>query len=203
MRRGLSLLTLLLGILLAAGCSGDDNGSPFPSMWNEIVCLTTDGQGRIRQMVTDSGDTYEVTNTLYGRKPSAQYRVMCGYTLDGNRATLYQTAGVHVLQDSTACATHDPLNILAAWKSGSYINLHLAPLTQGGSHTWGFALDSIGADGHRYLSLHHRQGSDPLSYTQETYASIALEDVAGLATGDSLSLSVHTFKGIKTWNFKR
>ncbi len=203
MRRGLTLLTIVLTTLLAAGCSDDDNGSPFPSMWNEIVCLTTNGEGRITQMVTDNGDTYEVTNTLYGRQPSTQYRVMCGYTIEGNRATLYQTTGVHVLQDSTACAMHDPVGILSVWKSGAYINLHLAPLTQGGTHAWGFAVDSIGADRHCYLSLHHRQGSDPLSYTQETYASIALEDVAGLAAGDSLSLSVHTFKGIKTWNFKR
>ena len=87
--------------------------------------------------------------------------------------------------------------------SGSYINLHLAPLTQGGNHSWGFITDSIGTDGHRYLSLHHRQNGDPLSYTQETYASIPLEELDSMTEGDSITLSIHTFKGIKTWNFKR
>ncbi len=203
MRRGLTICALCLGSLLPTGCQDDDGGSPFPSMWNEIACLATDGEGRISHLVTDAGDTYEVTNRLTGYRPDTLYRVMCGYTTESGQATLYQTAGVHTLRDSSACATHDPVSTIAVWRSGSYINLHLAPLTQGGTHAWGFATDSIGPGGHRYLSLHHRQGSDPLSYTQETYASIALADIAGLAEGDSLSLSIHTFKGIKTWNFKR
>ena len=203
MRRGLTLLALLLGLLSVVGCGGDDNGSMFPSMWNEIVCLTTDGQGRVRQLVTDAGNTYEVTNTLQGYEPGARYRVMCGYTINGEHVTLYQTIGVHLLRDSTACAAHDPLTPLAVWKSGDYINLHLAPLTQGGSHAWGFAQDSVTLSGRHCLSLHHRQGNDPLSFTQETYASIMLDSVPGVSAGDSISLSVHTFKGIKTWNFKR
>ena len=66
-----------------------------------------------------------------------------------------------------------------------------------------FITDSIGTDGHRYLSLHHRQNGDPLSYTQETYASIPLEELDSMTEGDSITLSIHTFKGIKTWNFKR
>ena len=203
MRRRLTLKAILFVSCLLSACGDDDGDSPFPSMWNEIVCLTTDSQGRIRQLVTDAGNSYEVTNSLYGSKANAQYRMMCGYTLSGQQATLYQTIAVHVLQDSSACVAHDPLNAIAAWKSGSFINLHLAPLTQGGNHTWGFATDSISTNGHHYLSLHHRQGNDPLSYTQETYASIPLTEIQELAEGDSVSLSIYTFKGIKTWNFKR
>ena len=135
--------------------------------------------------------------------PLTAVTMMCGYTIEGQQATLYQMIGVHVLRDSTACAAHDPLKAIAVWKSGSYINLHLAPLTQGGNHSWGFITDSIGTDGHRYLSLHHRQNGDPLSYTQETYASIPLEELDSMTEGDSITLSIHTFKGIKTWNFKR
>lgn len=203
MRRGLTITALCLCALLPTGCQDDDGGSPFPNMWNEIVGLSTDGSGRIAQLVTDAGDTYEVTNRLTGYRPDTLYRVMCGYTTGAGRATLYQTAGVHMLRDSSACATHDPVNATAVWRSGQYINLRLAPLTQGGTHAWGFAADSTGPGGHRYLSLHHRQGSDPPYYTQETYASIALADIPGLAGGDSLSLSIHTFKGVKTWNFRR
>lgn len=203
MRRRLTLLALLTGTLLLTACSSDDDGTTFPSMWNEIVTLSTDGQGRVRQLVTDAGNTYEVTNTLWGYRPTTYYRVMCGYTTEGQQATLYQSVGVHVLHDSTACATHDPVGVLAAWKSGTYINLHLTPLTQGGNHAWGFATDSITASGRLCLSLHHRQGTDPLSYTQETYASLPLHDIEHLAEGDSVTLTIHTFKGIKTWNFTR
>ncbi len=203
MRKRLTLPVLTLCGLLLAGCEDDDGGQPFPSMWNEIVCLITDNQGHIRQMVTDGGNTYEVTNSLSGYEPGTTYRMMCGYSIREQQATLYQATGVHVLKDSTACAAHDPLKILSAWKSGTYINLHLAPLTQGGNHAWGFAVDSTRLNGHRFLSLHHRQGTDPLSYTQETYASIPLTDIPNLGDGDSITLSVHTFKGIKTWNFRR
>lgn len=203
MRRRLTLLALLTGILLTASCSSDDDGTPFPSMWNEIATLITDGQGRVRRLVTDAGDTYEVTNTLQGYRPSASYRVMCGYSTQEQQATLYQAVGVYLLHDSTACVMHDPVGVLAAWKSGAYINLHLTPLTQGGNHTWGYATDSTSTSGHLYLSLHHRQGSDPLSYTRETYASLPLDSIKSLAEGDSVTLTVHTFKGIKTWNFTR
>ena len=203
MRRRLTLMAMAIGALLTASCSDDDGSTTFPSMWNEIVCLTTDGQGRINRLLTDEGKSYMVTNNITGRTPNVAYRMMCGYTIDGQRATLYQMIGVHILRDSTACAAHDPLKAIAVWKSGPYINLHLAPLTQGGNHSWGFVTDSIGTDGHRYLSLHHRQNGDPLSYTQETYASIPLEELDNMAGGDSITLSIHTFKGIKTWNFKR
>ena len=203
MRRRLTLMAMAIGALLMAGCSDDDGSTTFPSMWNEIVCLTTDGQGRINRLLTDEGKSYMVTNNITGRTPNVAYRMMCGYTIEGQQATLYQMIGVHVLRDSTACAAHDPLKAIAVWKSGSYINLHLAPLTQGGNHSWGFITDSIGTDGHRYLSLHHRQNGDPLSYTQETYASIPLEELDSMTEGDSITLSIHTFKVIKTWNFKR
>lgn len=205
MRRLLILILILIFIplcTLLTACSEEDD-THFPSMWNEIVCLHTDDQGQVKYMVTDEGETYQVTNTLFGQKPNTLFRVMCGYSINEGYATLYQTMSVHLLQDSTACAVHDPTKVLSVWKSGSFINLHLAPLTQGGQHAWGYSLDSISDSRHCFLSLHHSQGKDPLSYTQETYASISLSRMPQLAEGDSISLSIHTFNGIKTWNFKR
>lgn len=200
--RRLLILTLIPLCTLLAACSNDDD-TRFPSMWNEIVCLLTDDGGQVKYMVTDDGQTYQVTNTLNTQKPNTAFRVMCGYSITDTYVTLYQTTGVHLLQDSTACAVHDPLKVLSAWKSGSFINLHLAPLTQGGQHMWGYAVDSTHASGHHYLSLHHRQGADPLSYTQETYASLSLSEIPQMAEGDSITLSIHTFNGIKTWNFRK
>ena len=60
----------------------DDGSTTFPSMWNEIVCLTTDGQGRINRLLTDEGKSYMVTNSINGRTPNVAYRMMCGYTVE-------------------------------------------------------------------------------------------------------------------------
>ena len=110
--------------------------------------------------------------------------------------------GVHILRDSTAIGRKDPTGILSAWRAGRYINLHLQPKTQGGTHYWGFTVDSV-AQGTVWIGLHHKQNSDPLSYTQDLYASIPVDSIKTALPGDSLIMTVATFNGLKTWTFKK
>ena len=182
------------------GCKGDDES--YPSIITEMADMYTNSEGVNEKFVTDAGVTYTITNSQNGFVPKARYRILCGYVPSGSSATIYQSQGVHYLRDSTSVAAADPTGVKSAWRAGKYINLYLAPLTQGGEQYWGFITDSI-RDGHAWIRLHHRQNADPLSYTQATYASLPVDSIKELQEGDAITLSINTFSGIQTWEFRK
>ncbi len=175
------LLALCLALAIASAvsltsCSDDE---PYPNVVTELVDCITDGQGTMVYLVTDDNVSYTLTNPQQGLIPNALYRCLCGYTTDGqSSATLYSLTGAYLLRDSTAVKQADPINVLSAWMTNRYVNLHLTVLTQGGEHTLGYAIDSISPDHERtYISLHHSRQGDPEVYTTDLYASIPLDSL--------------------------
>ncbi len=170
----LPIFLLVLPLCFVA-CNDDDT---YPSITTEIMDCITNNNGTIVTLLSDEGNIYTLTNPQSGLTANAIYRCLCGYTAEGNNATLYSLSGVYILRDSTERATHDPLTIVSAWKTSRYINLHLRTKAQGGTQYFGYVTDSI-VDGHIYLSLHHRQNSDPEAYSTDVYASIPLDSIEG------------------------
>lgn len=194
-------LTILAALTLCMACG--DEQETYPSILTEMADAYVDAEGILYKIETDRGQSYTLTNPQQGFKPESIYRTLSGFVpqTDGS-ATLYQMKGVHILRDSTAIGRKDPTGILSAWRAGRYINLHLQPKTQGGTHYWGFTVDSV-AQGKTWIGLHHKQNSDPLSYTQDLYASIPVDSIKAAQAGDSLIMTVATFNGLKTWTFKK
>lgn len=194
---------LYIWLLAALMVSCGDDEQPFPDIVTELADGYTDESGSLCKMCTDQDVTYRITNPVAGLRPSAIYRILGGYTDLGNGAArLYQVQGAYILRDSTDCGVTDPTGVLSAWRAGRYINLHLAPKTQGGKQYWGFLTDSV-RPGWAHLSLHHNQLSDPLSYTADVYASLPVDSIKGIEEGDSICLTIRTFDGQKTWRFKK
>ncbi|MCD8304977.1 MAG: hypothetical protein LUC86_09185 [Prevotellaceae bacterium] len=162
--------------LLLASCSDDDD--TYPSIVTEMADGLTNSNGTLTTIITDNDEQYSLTNPQAGLYPNALYRLLCGYTVQGQAATLYTLEGVYILRDSTSVAQRDPLTIVSAWQTSRYINLHLSVKTQGGTHSLGYVTDSI-VGSHAYLSLHHRQGQDPEAYSTDIYASIPLDSIEG------------------------
>lgn len=192
---------LILGLICLASCSNNEDDT-YPSIITEMADLYTDGQGVMEKFTTDAGVTYQIINGQGDLQPKALYRILCGYVPSGNSATLYQVQGVNYLRDSTKIAKTDPIGVKSAWRAGKYINMYLSPLTQGGTQYWGFITDSI-KNGHAWVSLHHNQNADPLSYTQPTYASLPVDSIKGIQEDDDITLCINTFNGLQTWNFKK
>ena len=192
---------LILGLICLASCSNNEDDT-YPSIITEMADLYTDGQGVMEKFTTDAGVTYQIINGQGDLQPKALYRILCGYVPSGNSATLYQVQGVNYLRDSTKIAKTDPIGVKSAWRAGKYINMYLSPLTQGGTQYWGFITDSI-KNGHAWVSLHHNQNADPLSYTQPTSASLPVDSIKGIQEGDDITLCINTFNGLQTWNFKK
>ena len=192
---------LILGLICLASCSNNEDDT-YPSIITEMADLYTDGEGVMEKFTTDAGVTYQIINGQGDLQPKALYRILFGYVPSGNSATLYQVQGVNYLRDSTKSAKTDPIGVKSAWRAGKYINMYLSPLTQGGTQYWGFITDSI-KNGHAWVSLHHNQNADPLSYTQPTYASLPVDSIKGIREGDNITLCINTFNGLQTWNFKK
>ena len=195
---------LLLLLLFLASCKGSDDSSDFyPNIITEFAMIQTDDAGRLAELTTDDERTYTIANPQDGYKKNVRYRVVCGFVPDGETATLYHATGAYLLRDSTQLAYEpDPIKVTSVWQSGRYINMHLSPLTQGGTQYWGYRIDSISGNT-THISLHHRQNGDPLSYTQTVYASIAVDSLETVSVGDNLSLHIKTFKDEQVWTFKK
>lgn len=201
----LSLITC--GILLTTSdCS--ENVEPYPDLLTELADLHTNAQGVLEKIVMDDDRTYFVKNPQTNYQKNAVYRVVCSYLPTDNFAQLYNLTSAYILRDSSAVACTHPTQLRSAWRTIRYINLHLAPKTQEGKQYWGFITDSITTTfttegdtlSHAYLTLHHNQGTDPVSYTQEVYASLPLDSIKGATPLSPVTLRIHTFEGVKEVN---
>ena len=202
---------LLLLALLPFSCS--EKQEPYPDLITEFVDMRTDADGMFVDMTTDDGTCYSIINTnIKPHRPDTIYRAVVGFVPNGNSANLqaqiYTLAGALLLADSTATLRHDPTGIESMWQEGCHINMQLTARTQGGLHLWGYAVDSVlqaGQGGrthaHHHLSIHHNQGRDPMSYSQTYYCSIHASSIPYYNIGDTISISVHAFNGVREWTF--
>lgn len=202
---------LLLLALLLFSCS--EKQEPYPDLITEFVDMRTDADGMFVDMTTDDGTCYSIMNTnIKPHRPDTTYRVVAGFVpeLDAvsPKALVYSLVGAQILADSTAILRHDPTGIESMWQEGRYINMQLTAKTQGGLHHWGYATDSVQQAGeynrvhaHHHLSIHHNQGQDPMSYSQTYYSSILIPSIPYYRIGDTISVSVHTQKGLRRWTF--
>ncbi len=174
----------------------------YPSIITEMADMETDEAGVAQSLTLDNDQTYAIANHITSLKPQALYRVMCGFVPEGQKAVIYSLDGAHILRDSSLVAQSDPTGVQSAWRAGRYINLHLSPKGQDGTHYWGFSIDEV-TEHHAHISLHHSQNGDPASYSSDVYASLPVDSITGIGEGDTITLSINTFKGIKTWKMKR
>lgn len=174
----------------------------YPAIVTDFASMHADKNGMADTLTLDDGQSYSINNHIADLKPEANYRVVCGYITEGKQATLYSLISAYYLRDSSLIAKQDPIGVLSAWKSGKYINMHLLPRTQEGEQYWGYCIDSL-TTRHAHLSLHHSQNNDPTSYSTDVYASIPIDSLNGIAAGDTITLSINTFKGIQTWTMKK
>lgn len=204
------LYTLPLALAALAACSDDDY--VYPSLVTEFADIYTNADSSLTFIENDYGNVYVTRTALSGLDPRYFYRAVCGYEITDDYAEnlpiviLYTLESVTLLRDSTAAtAAADPIAVTSLWRAGNYINLHLTPKTQGGTHLWGYRTDSVTTNNSdlqtkHYLSLHHDQADDPLSYSDDVYASLYLPST-DISEGDSIIFTIQTFDGPQTWRF--
>lgn len=200
-------------LLLFGACSDDhDETETYPPLITEFADIYTDRNGDGRLLVTDKGNTYALHQPMKDLHPDAIYRIIGSYVLTDETngqhpvVQLYKTESVMLLEQTEEPFGNDaPVKVTSIWRGGpSYINFNFSPKTQGGQHEWGYRLNGIRTTrtGQTYeLSLYHRQSGDPYSYSTTVYASLYLKDIGELQQGDSITFTILTFDGDKTWRF--
>ena len=197
------LLLMLIACLASCKDDGDGTSDFYPNVVTEFVTIRTDASGTMIEFTTDDERTYTLSNPQEGYKKNTKYRAVCGFVPDGQTATLYNATAAYLLHDSTELAYEpDPIKVTSAWQSGRYINMQLAPLTQGGTQYWGYRIDEVSGNT-THISLHHRQNGDPLSYTETVYASLMVDDFETIPAGNFIALHIKTFDGERVWTFKK
>lgn len=191
-------------IVCLAACKGsDDTSDLYPNVVTEFATIRTNDAGTMVEFTTDDGRTYAISNPQEGFKKNYRYRAVCGYVPDAQKAFLHHATEAFLLHDSTELAQlSDAIKVTSVWLSGRYINMHLSPLTQGGRQYWGYRIDNVSGKT-THISLHHRQNGDPLSYTTTVYASLHVDSLTTVPTGDSLALHIKTFNGEQVWTFQK
>lgn len=211
--RCLPVMLLILPVTFFAACSEAEE--VYPDIITEFADIHTDGSGHLCDLLTDGGACYVITNTdISPHRPDTVYRAVVGFVPEMSAtsplvgARIYSLVGACVLGDSTGIARHDPTGIESMWTAGSYVNMQLTAKSQGGVQHWGYVVDSLemaGTAGRQYschyLSVHHVQGADPLSYSRTYYCSILIPSIPQYHSGDTLSVTVHTFNGQRSWTF--
>lgn len=188
------VFSLLSFVLLS--CSEDKDDAPYPSLITEMADCPTNSDGTMVKIVLDDDTELPLSNPQTDLKPNVTYRALAGFALDNGKVRLYSLKSATLLRDSTSVAQCDPVNVTSIWRTRRYINLHLLPKTQGGEQSWGFITDSI-VGNRAYLRLHHRQGTDPTSYSTDVYASLPLK----LLEANQYTIRINTFSGTKEFSF--
>lgn len=202
--RWIRAASLLCCLSLAMACQDTEDTEPYPALITEFVDIPTDSEGMGTTIVNDRGTSYPLSRPFTDLQPGSVYRMVCGYELsDRQTATVYRIEKVEVLKPQPASHC-DPLKVTSIWRGGDYINLHLTPKTQGGSHIWAYCVEQVVANttGQTFcLSLYHDQNNDPASYSATVYGSLYLPRLPDIAKGDSIHFRIRTFDGERTWRF--
>lgn len=207
--RPAALLILLLPFCFS--CS-DDDGETAPPYVTTLGELLTGAGGKAVTFIPDGYTPRNVTSTHSGLAADSLYRVMVRalYT-EENNVHLQQVAAVlspmprHIAEEKQKC---DPVEVLALWGSGRYVNMRLALHTATEPHAFAFIEKGIEElpDGTRCLRLHlyHDRGNNPEYYTREThlscpiyqYADVSRPEEQRLRKGqDSVYFTITTYHG--------
>lgn len=186
-------------------CSND--GEPTPDMLTELCNVYIDRQSVAALITLDDGTALDIS--AQGLKADvADTTVRCAVTYGWQNGTVYIYNNTPALclaalpADHFRTISHDPVKLISVWQKGKYINMTFGEMTTGnGGHEYAFCIDSLQSRT-LYTSLLHRQpAGDAASYTQKRYASMPFLGYYGTEAYDSVSFSIFTYEGLKTFVF--
>lgn len=199
--RTAKLLLLALCALLSA-CSDDDDYAE--NYRRDLVDVTTDGGGNVRQLTFDDGTVrtpiYDFATTFR----DTTFRAAAVFISQTNGVEMRSLSRIftdapRMLADTLVKT--DPVKVFSVWRGGRYVNFYLGLMTGGTqSHYLGFIDRGVttGASGVKtlHLQLYHDQHADALNYTRETYVSCRVDELTDpLSAGDSIEVTCATFSG--------
>lgn len=203
----LSAIGVLAFSVLCLSCQDDVEASP--SYRQDLADIEAISNGVGATLTRDDGTTLTIDNSsaLGKLSPNVVYRSLAVYVETSGDAHVYACSKVLSPNPEAIRSTamkRDPVkNVLAVWRGGRYVNLHLTVSTSNHSHHFAFADNGvrINADGSQtwLIELYHGQNGDGDYYTREVYLSCPVGIKKGMIAGrDSVEMKINTYEGTIT-----
>lgn len=204
------LLTATIALALTFFChSCQDDNEVSAAYRQDLADIEVSQGGGGATLTRDDGtrltiDNSEILGTL---AQNAVYRVLAVYVETDKSAHLYACNKVLSPAPETIneqSILRDPVKkVLAVWRGGRYVNLHLMVSTTNHSQHFAFADKGIkqSPDGSKiwHIELYHNQNKDGHYYSREIFLSCPVEDKRGLQEGkDSVEIEISTYNGTIT-----
>lgn len=208
---------LLAVVILLTACQSDTyetGDTPLSYLTTELVDATTDGEALFTKATTDDGTTLQLSPSYaasWATVADTTYRALLYHrqVTDGKTSVITLrrvTTTPIVSKGADVIVATDPLDLESTWigKNKRYLNMALNLKTgavEGEKQLQQVAMvcDSVtmtaSGKAHHWLTLYHKQNNQPEYYTSKVYVSVPLEPIA---TGDSITLRVNTYKGLVT-----
>ena len=205
----------LAATMLLAACQYDsyDSGDTSLSyLTTELVDATTNSDALFTTATTDDGTTLTLRPSYaadWATVADTTYRALLYHrqVTDGTTSVISLrrvTMTPIVSPDTDVTIATDPLDLESVWvgKNKRYLNMALkikTGATEGEKQLQQVAVvcDSVtqlaNGKAHHWLTLFHKQNNQPEYYTSKVYVSVPLDHIA---SGDSITLKVNTYKGM-------
>lgn len=205
MRRFLPYILYIMCMGCMVSCSKD--GEPVPDVQTEL-CDVHINQQYVATMITlDDGTVLDIAaQGLKADVADATIRCVVTFARENGTVRIYNNTLALCMAALPAerfrTIAHDPVKLTSVWQKGRYINMAFGEMTTGnGDHEYAFCIDSLRRRTLYTSLLHHQPAGDAASYTQKKYASMPFMGYYGIEAYDSVSFSVFTYEGLKTFVF--
>lgn len=205
--------------MLSLGACKDDY--TYPNVLTELTEVQTNAQGRIKQLTTDRGETFIVSEQSAANKFTADslYRMLTVFEpIEGevDQIRVYSARPVFSKIPQPEFffkegIKTDPVDIQSIWRSGNYLNMILCVQTKDHPHKFHFVNHGIKTYGNSRtsgqnvleLTFYHDRGKDYEAFTTKYIFSIPLKGYESkMKKGDKIRFSLNTYKeGLVTREF--
>lgn len=180
--------------------SCDEESDTLLSYRQDLATIHTHRDGTATHLTRDNGQQLKLSNILKGLVADTTYRVYALYIEHPEQIELKSCSNIHSPMPAVYPETQqirNPLDVVAAWKSGGYFNFQLRLKSNvDGKHRISFhdAGISTNLDGTttQHLILLHHDNNAAQHFSQDVYVSCPLFT---LPKTDSIRFHVTTFEG--------
>ena len=189
-------------------CSCSKKNDSIPNLLTELCDVYINGDSIAATATLDNGTVLDIASQrMKASVRDTTIRSVVTYAQEDGTVVVYSNTPAlckaALPAEKLKTISHDPVKLISIWKKGKYINLMFGEMTTGkGAHEYAFCMDSL-KNRMLYVSFIHQQPeNDATSYTQKRYASMPV-NTDGTEAYDSVSLSIMTFDGMKTFTCPR
>lgn len=203
------LFFILLCMLSMGACKEEYT---YPDVLTELAEVQTDTQGKLKQLTTDKGETFSISQfpKEYKFRPDTLYRMLTVFEQlagQNNQLKLYSAQPIfsQIAQPESFFKEGiktDPVDIQSIWRSGNYLNFILRVQTKDKPHQFHFVYQGIQSAENdspeqkvlEFTFYHDRKG-DYEAFTSKYCFSIPLKPYEQeMKKGDKIRLHLNTYK---------